>query len=167
MHNGHDNDGTFAMKHEYSKLKLPETVYPGLLGGVIAPMATNGSTVFVPIVNFPITYSSQTAKREGPPPANGGELVALDMATGAVKWEHKFPSPAFGAATAVNDLVFMPTFNGSLYAFEANTGEVIWQTQLPANTNTGVVVDGSTLIAPAGLPATPSETAKLVAYRLP
>jgi outer membrane protein assembly factor BamB len=167
IHNGHDNDNLYAMKHEYSKLKLPETVYPGLLGGVIAPLATNGSTVFVPIVNFPITYTSQTAKREGPPPANGGELVALNIDTGAVEWTHKFPSPAFGAATAVNELVFLPTFNGALYAFAANTGELVWQTQLPANTNTGVVVDGNTLIAPAGLPATPTESAKLVAYQLP
>ena len=45
IHNGHDHDDSYAMKHEYSKLHLPETVYPGLLGGVIAPMATNGSTV--------------------------------------------------------------------------------------------------------------------------
>jgi outer membrane protein assembly factor BamB len=163
-HNGHENDSIYAMKHEYSKLKMPETVYPGLLGGVIAPMATNGSTVFVPVVNFPVKYTAQTEDQEGP--TGNGELVALNIATGAVRWAHTFPFAAFGAATAVNDLVFTPTFNGTLYAFDANTGEVVWQTQLPAGTNTGVVVDGDTLIAPAGAVGAPTQTAAMVAYRI-
>lgn len=165
IHNGHDNDGLYAMKHEYSKLKLPETVYPGLLGGVIAPMSTNGTTVFVPVVNIPISYSKEgTVTKEGPP--FGGEVVALNVATGAVQWTQKLPAPAFGATTAVNDLVFVTAFSGTLYAYEAATGKLAYQTQLPANTNTGVVVSGETLIAPAGVAATPGQTAKLVAYRL-
>ena len=125
VHNGHDNDSLYAMKHEYSKLHLPETVIPGLLGGVIAPMATNGSTVFVPVVNSQVTYTSQTADQEA---INGAELVALNTATGAVEWTHKFSEPAFGAATAVNDLVFTTTASGKLYAFAANTGDVVWET---------------------------------------
>jgi outer membrane protein assembly factor BamB len=164
IHNGHDKDGIYAMKHEYSKLKLPETVYPGLLGGVIAPMATNGSTVFVPVVNHSVTISSQTENQESGPTT--GELVALDVATGAVKWDHKFPSAAFGAATAVNDLVFAATFEGKLYAFDASSGSVAWESDLPAGTNTGVAVDGDTLIAPAGLPLAAGQTAELVAYRI-
>ncbi len=164
-HNGHDNDDIYAMKHEYSKLKLPETVYPGLLGGVIAPMSTNGSTVFVPVVNIPISFSKEeTVTAEGPP--FGGELVALDVATGAVKWTQKLPAPAFGATTAVNDLVFATDFAGTVYAYEASTGKLVYQVQLPARTNTGVVVSGNTLIAPAGVAATPGQTPKMVAYRI-
>ncbi len=163
-HNGHDNDDIYAMKHEYSKLHMPETVYPGLLGGVIAPMATNGSTIFVPIVNFPVSYTSQTEDTEGP--TGNGELVALDAATGAVKWTHPFPFAAFGAPTAVNDLVFTATFDGTLYAFAAETGEVVWQVKLPAGTNTGVVVNGDTLIAPAGVAAAPGQNPAMIAYRL-
>ncbi len=163
-HNGHDNDDIYAMKHEYSKLHMPETIYPGLLGGVIAPMATNGSTIFVPIVNFPVSYTSQTEDTEGP--TGNGELVALDAATGAVKWTHPFPFAAFGAPMAVNDLVFTATFDGTLYAFAAETGEVVWQVKLPAGTNTGVVVDGDTLIAPAGVAGAPGQSPAMVAYRI-
>jgi outer membrane protein assembly factor BamB len=163
-HNGHDNDGLYAMKHEYSKLKLGETIYPGLVGGVIAPMATNGSTVFVPVVNFPVKYTAQTEPSEGP--EGDGELVALNAATGAVKWSHTFPTAAFGAATAVNELVFVPTFSGVLSAFEANTGELVWQVQLPDGSNTGVAVAGNTLIAPAGVATSPSQVPALVAYRI-
>jgi outer membrane protein assembly factor BamB len=165
IHNGHDDDGLYAMRHEYSKLHLPETVYPGLLGGVIAPMATNGATVFVPVVNHSVTYTSQTEPQERGP--STGELVAIDMATGAVKWDRKLPSSVFGAATVVNDLAFATTFEGKLYAFNANSGATVWESQLPAGSNTGVGVDGDTLIAPAGLAFASGQKTGLVAYRLP
>ena len=165
IHNGHDNDGLYAMKHEYSKLKLGETVYPGLLGGVIAPMATDGTTVFVPVVNHPVSFSSQTEPQESGP--STGELVALDTATGSVRWDHKFPAAAFGAATAVNDVVFATTFSGKLYAFDASSGSVAWESQLPAGTNTGVAVDGDTLIAPAGIALESGQAPQIIAYRLP
>jgi outer membrane protein assembly factor BamB len=164
IHNGHDNDGTYAMKHEYSKLKLPETVYPGLLGGVIAPMATNGSTVFVPVVNHSVKYTKQDEPEEGG--GGGGEVIALSVATGAVEWGDKLPTPAFGAVTAVNDLVFATTFTGTLYAFDANTGALVRQIQLPAGTNAGVAVSGNTLIAPAGVAGGPGKNPELVAYRI-
>lgn len=164
IHNGHDNDGLYAMKHEYAKLKIPESVYPGLLGGVIAPMATDGSTIFTPVVNLPVNYTSQTENTEGP--GESGELVALDSATGAVRWSHQFPTPVFGAATVVNDLVFATTFGGELVALNVDSGAVVWQTKLPAGTNTGVAVSGDTLIAPAGLAESSGEQPQLVAYRL-
>jgi outer membrane protein assembly factor BamB len=164
IHNGHDNDGLYAMKHEYSRLKLGATVYPGLLGGVIAPMATNGSTVFVPVVDHPVSFSSQTEPQESGP--STGELVALDTATGAVRWDHKFSASAFGAATAVNDVVFATTFSGKLYGFDASSGSVAWESQLPAGTNTGVAVDGNTLIAPAGIALESGQVPQIVAYRL-
>ncbi|HEY8303938.1 MAG TPA: PQQ-binding-like beta-propeller repeat protein, partial [Solirubrobacteraceae bacterium] len=164
-HNGHDNDNLYAMRHEYSKLKLPETIFPGLLGGVIAPMATNASTVFVPVVNLPVSYSSQTSQQEGGA-GTGGELVALDLETGAVKWKHEFAAPAFGAATAVNDVVFTTSSDGTLYAFDATNGGVLLETKLPAGSNTGVAVAGNTVLVPAGLAQSESQTPELVAYRL-
>jgi outer membrane protein assembly factor BamB len=165
IHNGHDNDDVYAMKHEYSKLHIPETVYPGLLGGVIAPMATNGSTVFVSVNNHPVTITSQTETSE--PEPSTGELVALNTATGAVRWDQKLPAAAYGATTAVNDLVFVTDFAGELDAFDANTGSLVWQTKLPAGTNTGVVVSGNTVLAPAGVPLERGQSPELVAYRLP
>jgi outer membrane protein assembly factor BamB len=165
IHNGHDRDSRLALRGEYSRLRLPETVYPGTLGGVIAPMATNGSSVFVPIVNHPVTIATQTIKRETGP--STGELAALDVASGAVRWTHRFASPAFGAVTAVNDLVFATTFDGALYALNASTGKVIWQSRLSAGTNTGVVVAGASLLAPAGAATANGQEPELEALRLP
>ncbi|HEY2768737.1 MAG TPA: PQQ-binding-like beta-propeller repeat protein [Solirubrobacteraceae bacterium] len=164
IHNGHDQDPSYALKHEYSKLHTPETVYPGLLGGVIAPMASNGSTVFVPVVNHPVTFNTQSENQESG--QLGGELVALDTQTGAVKWYHPFSSAAFGAATVVNDLVFATSFEGKLYAFDTSNGSVVWEKQLPAGTNTGITVSGDTLIAAAGTPLSQNQSAELIAYRL-
>ena len=164
-HNGHDNDNLYALKGEYSKLKTPETVYPGLLGGVIAPMATNGSTVFVPVVNHSVTITSQGQTEEQSPLE--GEVVALEAATGAVKWDQKLASADFGAATAVNDIVLVPAFSGKLFAFDDSNGSVAWETQLPAGINTGVSVSGDTVVAPAGIAVESGQTPEIVAYRLP
>jgi outer membrane protein assembly factor BamB len=163
IHNGHDHDGIYAMRQEYSKLKLPETVYPGELGGVIAQMASNATTVFAPVVNLPITFTSQTKSTEGP--EESGEVDALNIATGAVKWTHKFTAPTFGATTVVNNLIFTTTATGVLYALNAANGEVAWESELPAGSISGVAVEGSTLIIGAGKAASGQQPA-LVAYRL-
>ncbi|HEY8810846.1 MAG TPA: PQQ-binding-like beta-propeller repeat protein [Solirubrobacterales bacterium] len=164
-HNGHDDDGLLAMRGETSKLKPPYLVYPGSLGGVIAPMATDGKTVFIPVVNAPLEIVTQTERQE--PGPLSGELVALDAKTGALKWKHEFPNAAaYGFTTVANDLVFATTSDGNVQAFNTNTGQVAWQETLPSGTNAGVMVAGDMMIAPAGLAAAEGQTPQLVAFRL-
>jgi len=164
-HNGHDEDNLYAMRGEYDKLKLPATVYPGALGGVIAPMSTDGETVYVPVVNSPMEIITQEERQE--PGPSSGEIVALDVATGKVKWQHKFPTAfAFGSTTVVNDLVFTTTSDGKVYGFDTSSGRLAWEVSLPAGTNAGVMAEGDTLIAPAGFPQAEGQTPQIVAYRL-
>ena len=163
-HNGHDDDGLLAMRGETPKIKTLSTVYPGALGGVIAPMSTDGTLVFAPVVNAPQELVSGTEKQE-PGPLTG-EIVALDAATGKIKWKEVLGSPAFGATTVVNDLVFVTTYEGTVSAFVAKTGQVVWREKLPAGTNSGVMVDGDTLIAPAGVASVAGQVAKIVAFRV-
>jgi outer membrane protein assembly factor BamB len=162
-HNGHDSDNLLAMRGETSKIKSGE-VFPGTLGGVIAPMATDGSTLFVPVVNHSLTVTGGSSLSE----SGGltGEVVAIEAATGAVKWKRKFASAAFGAPTVVNDLVFVPTFEGNVYALEASTGNEVWVETLPASINTSVSISGDTMIAPAGLASAEGQTPEIVAFRL-
>ncbi len=162
IHNGHDDIGKEAM--EGKTPKLPVTILPGSLGGVIAPMSTDGKYVFVPVVNGSLTLNSQTEKTEGGP--GNGEFLALDLATGKVKWKQKLSTPAFGSATSVNDLVFTTTYDGNVSAFDASNGTVLWREKLPASTNSGVTVSGNMLIAPAGVAAEEGQKAQIVAYRL-
>jgi outer membrane protein assembly factor BamB len=164
-HNGHDDDGLLAMRGEISKLKLPMLVYPGALGGVIAPMATDGKYVFVPVINGPLEVVTQTERQE-PGPLNG-ELVALDVKTGKVKWKHEFPNaPPFGFTTVANDIVFATTSDGNVQAFETGSGRLAWQETLPTGTNAGVTVAEDMVIAPAGLASAEGQTPQLVAFRL-
>jgi outer membrane protein assembly factor BamB len=163
-HNGHDDDNLYAMRGEYSKLKTPMTVFPGNLGGVIAPMSTDGSSVFAPVVNHSVTIASPSEVTEESPLT--GELVAVDAKTGAIRWQHEFSSAAFGATSSANDVVFTTTYEGNVYAFDANSGKILWQETLPAGTNTGVTVAGDTLLVPAGLAAAEGQTPQLLAFRL-
>ena len=163
-HNGHDDDGLLTMNGEESKIKANSTVYPGTLGGVIAPMSTDGSMIFVPIVNSPLTIVSGSETGEGG--GSSGEVLALDLATGTPKWKQKLATPAFGATTAVNDLVFATAYEGTVSAFNAKTGQIVWREKLPAGSNSGVMANGKTLIAPAGLAAAEGQTPQIIAYRL-
>ncbi|HET7052361.1 MAG TPA: PQQ-binding-like beta-propeller repeat protein [Solirubrobacterales bacterium] len=164
-HNGHDEDGLIAMRGETSKLHPPFEIYPGTLGGVIAPMSTDGTRVFVPVVNHPVTVASGEQIEETSP-VDSGEIVALNVKDGSLAWKHEFPNaPAFGATTVSNDLVFATTYDGKVYGYDTKTGRQVWQEQLPAGTNAGVTVDGETLIAPAGV-AAEGQTPALVAFRL-
>lgn len=162
-HNGHDDDNLYALQGDYSKIKAGE-VFPGVLGGVIAPMATDGKTIFVPVVNHSATVTAGGELGEGG--EMSGELVAIDAASGQVRWNQEFGSALFGAPTVVNDVVFATSFEGSVYAFDTSSGGELWVTTLPASINTSVSVDGDTMIAPAGLASAEGQTPEIVAYRL-
>lgn len=164
-HNGHDDDGLLAMRGEYGKLKPGSEVYPGTLGGVIVPAAANKSTVFVPVVEHPIE-ASESGDEVRELPQMRGLMVALDAATGKVKWQREFESAAFGPPTVVNDLVFFATFDGIVHALDVANGSEVWQAQLPAASNSGLMASGDTLVATAGLAGAEGQVPSVVAYRL-
>jgi outer membrane protein assembly factor BamB len=169
VHNGHDNDNLAALKRDYSKLHIPETIEPGDLGGIESQLATNGTTVFAAVNNLATTYKGQGLKFASfpVPPAKGtGDFVAIDAATGKVNWDVKLTSSPYGAATIANDVVFTTTFDGTLHGFNVETGKEVWSTKLSAGTNAPVAVDGDTLITAGTLPAGPSQKALIIAYRL-
>jgi len=162
-HNGHDKDGLYAMRGEYSKIKKGQ-VFPGTLGGVITPPAANDTTVFVPIVNHALTVSPNQEIGE----AGGleGGMVALDIKTGKVKWEQEYPAAAFGSPVVINDVVFFATFDGTVRGLAADTGGEVWSASLPAGSNSPVTASGDTLVVPAGIATAEGQTPQLVAYRI-
>jgi outer membrane protein assembly factor BamB len=163
-HNGHDEDGLLAMRGETSKLPKRETVWPGILGGVIAPMAASKTTVFVPVVNHPATVENGETIGEGE--EMSGEMVALDIATGKEEWNQTYETAAFGAPVAVNDMVFFATFDGTLHGLDGKTGGEVWSASLPAGSNSGMTAYEDSLIVPAGIPVAEGQVPSLVAYRL-
>ncbi len=103
-------------------------ICPGLLGGVETPMAYADGRVFVPVVDLCVTGSATAYDRLTDLDASKGKgrLVALDAATGKPVWERRLGSANFGCATVANDVVFTSTFDGSVYAFGASDGKLLW-----------------------------------------
>jgi outer membrane protein assembly factor BamB len=84
----------------------------------------------------------------------GGDVVALNLATGAVEWSTTVSSLPVGAATVSNDLVFTTLFNGTLIALNRTTGAIVYRRALPTTTNAPLAVFGNTVLVPAGGPET-------------
>jgi outer membrane protein assembly factor BamB len=169
VHNGHDNDNLLAEKGNFAKLHIPETVEPGDLGGVESQLASNGTTAFAAVNNLPWRYKSQGLAGISPAvPFNKGtgEVVAVNEATGKIRWDRKLPSSAYGAATIANDIVFTTTFDGTLYALSENTGDILWKTKLSAGTNAPVGVIGDTVLTAGSFPSAAGQKALIIAYRL-
>jgi outer membrane protein assembly factor BamB len=165
VHNGHDRDNLRSMSGR-DLSTAPRRVLPGNLGGVETPMAADGGTLYVPVVNGWSRYGLDEIVGNESPESAGGELVALDLATGRVKWDRKLPSSPYGSATVTNDLVFTTTYDGTVWALRTDSGKVAWKTELPFSTNAPVAVAGDALITAASLPYEGREAVQVVAYRL-
>jgi len=166
IHNGHDQDNEPALEGQYDSMpKLPITVLPGILGGVETQMAFADGVVYAPIVNVPVLFKTQ--EDLSLEIAKGtGEMVALTVGDGSVKWKRNLAQPAYGAATVSNDLVFTTTFEGKVIALDRDTGSVVWEKQMPAGTNATVAIVGDTLITAASFPQSKAQQAVIIAYRL-
>jgi outer membrane protein assembly factor BamB len=167
-HNGHDNDSLRALQHR-SKLKAPYTILPGSLGGVLTNLALAGHSLYVVTCDLPLTYTS--LNQPVPTKAAGsatGEVEALNLTTGRVKWDTKVADLPLGAATVSNDLVFTTLFKGVLIALNRKTGVIVYRRQLPTSTNAPIAIAGHTVLVPAGGHGTKTgQGPQLVAYTAP
>jgi outer membrane protein assembly factor BamB len=167
-HNGHDHDGLLSLSQAKKKLKFPYTVYPGIFGGVESPMASDGTNVYAAVNNLGSVYTNnlETGIKTNVLDAKG-VMVALNQATGKEAWRHAFATAPYGSAAITNDVVFTTTFNGKIWALSTKTGKTLWNAQMPAGTNASVAISGNTVVTAASLPLSTSQTAAIIAYRLP
>ncbi len=65
---------------------------------------------------------------------NLGEFLAMDIRSGQVLWSHRTPSPSNAAALATaGGVVFGGDWDRHMYAYDAGTGKILWQTRLPTS----------------------------------
>jgi alcohol dehydrogenase (cytochrome c) len=173
-HSGHDNDGLLtehATPSSHIPLPARFTLEPGPFGGVLTPLATNGSTTFAAVNDFAVTQTAH-GLGEGIKAFYAsvlkahGEMVAVNQSTGTVDWDVKLPSAPDGGAAVTNNVVFTTTLNGHLYAIDASTGTILLNTPLSASTNAPVTIDGDYVIVGAGVPLSKGQQPLIVAYRL-
>jgi outer membrane protein assembly factor BamB len=168
-HNGTDDAGLLLLEHKLT-IKLPYTWEPGSLGGVLTNMAVADGSVYAAAINVALK-STTTSSVDGDTSGGGvtgGDIEALNLATGAVEWDTKVSSLPLGAVTVSNDLVVTTLWNGTLIALNRTTGAIVYRHALPTSTNAPLAVFGNTVLVPAGGPETSAKggggSPQLVAY---
>ena len=65
---------------------------------------------------------------------NGGRLLGLERATGAVRWEKRLPPPVWGSPVIVDDVLLIGDCGGFLHAFDVSDPAVdppeLWSIEL-------------------------------------
>jgi polyvinyl alcohol dehydrogenase (cytochrome) len=135
----------------------------GTLGGLQWGSAVDGKQIYTAISN---NYYMPHLMTKGPGAGStvyGGFWAALDAATGAVTWEYAATNPPpfppypgastdglvannTGMVTVANGVVFAGAMDavGTMYAFNAATGEKLWSFESGGSINSGAaVVDGN------------------------
>ncbi len=145
----------------------PVSVCPGLLGGVLTPMAYGGGRLYVPVVDLCMLGSAHGYEDLGRVDiaARGrGELVAVDAATGRHVWARRLPEPDFGCATLADGVVFTSTFDGTVYALDTRTGAVLWRASMRAGINSCPALASKWLLVGAGVPRDARSVLELTAF---
>jgi len=135
-------------------------VYPGTLGGVLTPLAFSDGRIFATYIDAP-AYLSPNGAGERPverTPARGG-VCAIDARNGDILWDNAIPAMMLTGATVANDLVFASGGEGVLRAFNVETGEEAWNTELPAGINAPLGIAGDTIVlaAASGISIAPTD----------
>lgn len=92
-----------------------------------------------------------------------GRLHALDAASGALRWSHRFDAAVKGAPTVVGDRVFVVAADSSAWVLDASDGKVDWQ--LPGTPSPASMAGGAAPAATGELILFPLPSGELVAAR--
>jgi len=163
-HNGHDNDNLAAMHGKLKNFPEGTRLLPGVYGGIETPMAADETTVYAPVDNQYSVLSGERMISNQPFEEATGEIVAVSLADGHIRWARKLPHAVFGGATVANDIVFTTTYEGTVWALRTDTGTIAWRATLPFETTSPVAVAGDTLITAAS--GSYGSDATVIAYRL-
>lgn len=120
------------------------TTQPVIAGGRVFGMDARAQVTAVSLAGAPLWTADLTPAGDGSEVSGGGislgagavfattgfgELVALDAGTGAVRWRQKLGSPATGAPTFDDGIVYAVARDSSAWAVNADNGRVLWQLQ--------------------------------------
>ena len=139
-------------------------VMPGFFGGVETPPAVADGVVYAPVLNAPSTEEPNVDHSLGGSKlgAMPGEVVAVDAATGKIRWDTKIDGDPLGGALVMGDLVLTGTFQGTIVALDRATGRIVRTLVAPGGINGWPAATRDTIVWPIGNGKTPS----LVAYRV-
>ncbi len=171
--------------------------WPGADQGVEDWTAFDNTTLYAAVENngfifysVPAGGSIAPAFDASPTGIGNGSIIALDLATGNLKWEHKTDFPTWVSPLVTNGLVFSghvtatgkpytydafgsPTktpliSSGILLALDADTGKTLWGFNLGAPCGIGgPSIGNGLLLVPTGIGQIPNDGGYLIAFGLP
>lgn len=125
-------------------------VLPGVLGGVETPMAYQDGTIFVPVLNLAAYFTDQGLDYSGMDLTKGtGQMIALNVFDGTVKWNADMPTGNISGATVANDVVFGGGMDGIVRAYDTEDGSLLWSYDTGVGLNAPFAVAGDVLVVPA------------------
>ncbi|HVV89474.1 MAG TPA: PQQ-binding-like beta-propeller repeat protein [Solirubrobacterales bacterium] len=145
----------FVKRHHTPPTTKGTLECPGAIGGSqYSPLAYSPETraVYVSGINLcmylKVEYESHNGEKQfagdrvvPKDTSKTGTFTAVGTDTGKVLWKHDMPTPMDGGATAsAGGLVFTGDQRGILYAFDAKTGEDLWQGNLELAFGTAPVI---------------------------
>ena len=98
-------------------------------------------TVTVPAPgSFWLGGETPQAQIADPPNAARGWLTSFDAENGSVRWKYQAAHPMLAAVTpTAGGVVFAADMGGQLYAMDASTGRMLWQTNTGQSTGGGII----------------------------
>jgi alcohol dehydrogenase (cytochrome c) len=97
-------------------------------------------TVTIPTSGYWFGAETPQPQIQDPPAQARGWLTAFDAENGSVRWKYQAPRPVLAAVTpTAGGLVFAADMGGQIYAFDAGSGRVLWQTNTGQSTGGGIV----------------------------
>ena len=97
-------------------------------------------TINIPTSGYWFGAETPGAQIQDPPAQARGWLTSFDAENGSVRWKYQAPRPILAAVTpTAGGVVFTADMGGQVYAFDAATGRVLWQTNSMQSTGGGIV----------------------------
>lgn len=126
------------------------TVAPGVLGGVESPIAYADGTVYASVLNMPVTFNDKGLDASTISINDStGQLTALNVVDGSVKWDVQQPAGNVSGVTVSNDVVFAGALDGIVRAYSADDGTLLWSYDTGVGLNAPFAVAGDLLVVPA------------------
>src|ERR1700756_1593938 len=132
----------WALNPDNGNIVWSTPVGPGAsLGGIEWGTATDGQRIYVAIANSDhLPYTLVPSGRK----ITWGAWSALDVATGKILWQTADPTPGTidrGSVSVANGVMYAGSNSGQMYAFDATTGNILWNFA-----SGGTVIDGPSIV---------------------
>lgn len=118
-----------------------ETFHPD--GYLVKIDARNGQLLWVSAWLGEQTHSSPTLDLENQQVILGdnlGQVSAFDLQSGRLRWRFKTQGPVKGTSPLWQGVVYYASWDGSLYALQAKTGELLWRGELGGKVQSSMAI---------------------------